>query len=616
MRVALFCLVIFTLSVGLFHPTLSAPFCVIDDGDYVTQNRRVQQGLSLANLHWAFTTDHAGNYHPLTWLTLMADTTLFGPEPRGYRRTNVLLHALNAVLVLLTLMTYAGSLNRSAAAALIWAVHPLRVESVAWISERKDVLAAFFGLSALLFHHRWTTGGRPIWYALLVAAFVASLLSKPMLVTLPLLLILLDYWPLGRRAIGEKLPLLGISAVMAAVTLQVQRSAGAVVMIQSHGLLERLATSASNYLDYMIRMADCRSLLLLYPLPDATDWLRGIFAGGALALISGLLWSLRHRNPASLVGWLWFGGLLVPVIGLVQVGMQSTADRYTYLPMIGLLMAVIWSLPRISPIAGITGLLMLAGSFSWCTQRQIGYWQSNRTLMTRSVELTSDNFHAMGNLAVALDAEGETPQAVDWLNRALEIRPTYAMGHHNLAVMLLKLKKNNAAIDHFLKAIEYHPTRPEYHGDLGLALFQLNRVADAISPLRQSADMNPEDAAVNAALAKALNMTDQTESALPYFSQALALAPGDPSIHYHYGLAFQKLGRWAQAAEQYRRTLELDPVDAAAHNQMGMILAKLNQMPMALESFKRAVQLAPREPMYQANLDRISELLRNQGIRP
>ncbi len=488
-------------------------FLYFDDGLYVTENPWVRAGLSWRGVAWAFTTLHAANWHPLTWLSHMLDVQLFGLDAGAHHLVNAAIHALNAALVLLVLARLTGAPLRSAAVALLFAVHPLRVESVAWVAERKDVLAACFGLLMLAAYGWYARRPAPGRYAAVVAALTASLLSKPSWVTAPFLLLLLDVWPLQRVAAAwaprdprcplspprplpalvlEKLPLLALSVASSAVTLMAQRRGGAVVSLAHTGLGDRLANALVSCVRYLGKHAWPAPLAPLYPMP-AAGWGSGAALGAAVLLAAvtvAVLWNLR-RWPWAAVGWCWFLGTLVPVLGLVQVGSQAMADRYTYLPGIGLAVAVVWSvasamerLGRSARMVAAGGTFALAVLLSLLTVRQERLWSDQETLFRHTIAVTDGNGRAHLVLSQALLENGRPIEALVHAREAVRLDPSNPRAHKNLGFALFRAGLLEESVPEFERAVALDPEYAEAHGNLAIAYGKLGRFAEAAREMR------------------------------------------------------------------------------------------------------------------------------------
>jgi tetratricopeptide (TPR) repeat protein len=495
-------------------------FLAYDDDLYVTANPLVNEGLSLAKVGAAFTSLHAYNWHPLTWLSHMLDVSLFGMDPAAHHEVSVALHALNAVLVFLALSSLTGTTWRAAFAAALFALHPLRVESVAWIAERKDVLCATFGLAALWVWPRWARDGSRAAYAGSLALFALGLMAKPMLVTFPFLLLLLDYWPLGRlraasdtpRLALEKLPFLALALGSSAVTLFAQS-----VGITPVPLATRIANAAVAYQEYLRHAFDPRALAVLYPYRSDLPW--GEVAG-AVALVLGVtalaLWQAKRR-PWLLVGWLWFAGMLVPTLGVVQVGLQAYADRYTYLPGIGIGLVLAFALAElaeraVAARAAVTAVAVAA--LAACvvqTRQQITYWQGTVSLFQHALEVTRDNWFAHGELGIALASRGDTDGGKRELVAALAIYPSYARAMANLGLLLSRTDQVPEGLVLVERALALDPRLRDGQLALGSALDRAGRYAEAEQAYRRSLELQPDQPAAALQLARLLAGAPQPE---------------------------------------------------------------------------------------------------------
>jgi tetratricopeptide (TPR) repeat protein len=440
---------------------------VYDDFQYVTENPHVQDGLTPEGAWWALTATDAGNWHPLTWLSLQLDNQLYGLDPWGYHLTNVLLHAANVVLLFGVLFRMTGALWRSALVAALFALHPMHVESVAWVTERKDVLSTFFALLAIGAYARYIERPGLTRYLLVVVCFVLGLLAKPMLVTLPCVLLLLDYWPLGRlwpanpasprarapaRLVAEKLPLFALAAVSCAVTVFAQDKGGAIISAERLGVGDRVAVSLVGYVKYLSKLFWPCDLAAFYPYPRPMYPL-GEVVGAALllAVLTGAAVLLGRRKRYLAVGWLWFVGTLVPVIGLVQVGSQAMADRYAYVPFIGMYIVLAWGAAdivrgpaaRAALAAGAAVVLLLCAAVTWV---QLGYWRDSYTLWTHALKVTSRNYIAHNNLGHFFFEKGYIRQARDEFSQAVTMNPKMTDAYSNLVAVYERLGDMEGAV--------------------------------------------------------------------------------------------------------------------------------------------------------------------------
>jgi tetratricopeptide (TPR) repeat protein len=546
-------LVVGTLAV--FLRTVAHEFVEYDDSQYVYENPMVTHGLSGPGIVEAFTAGHAGNWHPLTWLSHMLDWQLFGPWAGGHHLTSVLLHAAVAVLLFLVLLQSGrhtpcavGDLRHAACAyynaaafwpsavvAALFAIHPLRVESVAWVAERKDLLSGLFFLLTLAAYIHYAR--RPFsWgrYLAVLLLFALGLMSKPMLVTLPAVLLLLDYWPLARlgwttRVWVEKIPLALLSMASCIVTFLVQREAEAV---NTHFLLStRVANALVAYVTYIGQIFYPVDLAVFYPYtPGGLPAWKVLGAIAVLSGISAAALLLRRKAPYLLVGWLWYLGMLVPVIGLLQVGSQSMADRYTYLPQIGLYLAMVWGaadLCRLRPWGRWVGGIGAAGAIVMLMAlavRQTSYWRDGQSLWTHALNVTPPNHIAYYNMGMVLQRQRQLDAAIDYYQQSLALLPTYALAHNNLGLALYEQRRMDEALEHFRQALASNPRSAEAHNNLANLLSIKGQRAEAIEEYAQAISLNPQYVDGHCNLGDELRSQGRPAEALEHYQQALTLA--------------------------------------------------------------------------------------------
>jgi tetratricopeptide (TPR) repeat protein len=601
-------------------------FVNFDDDEYVTANRHVQAGLTADGLRWAFTTFHAHNWHPLTWLSLQLDAALYGLDPHGFHRTNVLLHTAAAVLLFLALRALTGAVWRSVFVAALFALHPLHVESVAWVSERKDVLSAFFWFLTLLAYAHYAARPGLLRYALVLAAFALGLLAKPMLVTLPCVLLLLDYWPLRRLRLGvelpaagpfppapwprlvlEKLPLLALAAACAVLTVQAQERL--VKTWDQFPLPVRLENALLAYAVYLGQTVCPIGLTVLYPHPGGG--VRTELAVGAAVLLAaltlGALWLARQR-PYLVVGWLWYLGTLVPVLGVVQVGLQARADRYTYIPLVGLFVALSWgaadlldrlrwpAAARVALAGGVTALCVVG---TWV---QVGFWRDSETLWRHALAVTPDGAAAHNSLGAALEEKGEPEGALHEYLEAVRLDPDHVDARVNLGSALLAEGQPAAAEPHLAAAARLQPGHAPAHAKLGLALAQLGRADEAEGQYAEALRLVPEYAEAHNGLGVLLLREGRVREAVAHFEAALASRPDSTATRVNLGTALLRQGAPSEAAAQFTQAVQEDPDLAAAHNGLGVALARQGRWEEAVACDRAAVRLAPRDVQYRCNL--------------
>ena len=548
-------LALFIVTFLVYSRVAFFPFSVIDDPDYLYQNTQVLSGLSFGSLRWAITAFHAGNWHPLTWLSLMLDAEFFGDNPMGYHLVNAMLHALNASLLFLVFHSITGAVWRSLFVAACFALHPLHVESVAWIAERKDVLSGLFLMLVLYFYGRYVKESKKSFYLLALASFSVGLTAKAMLVTVPAILIILDIWPLERLAspftrqgqacgIGlkalllEKIPFVVFSVASAVVTQYAQKKS--VATFTGLPLHDRMANALWSASAYLQKTAMPFDLAVFYPFTPVPFWKA---AGSAvfLSLVSILVIKYRQRTPYLLAGWLWYTITLLPVIGLIQVGRQSMADRYTYLPLIGIFAAASWGGADLCArfpgwIRSIR--LVAAGLLIWWTIGtwiQLGYWRDNRVLLSHAVEVTENNSFAHDCLGNAYDRQNEPDRAAAEYLTSLAIDPNNALAHYDLARVLAAQ----------------------------------NKLPEAIAQ----------------------------------YEEALSIDPGDAEVHFALGIVLARIGRTDDAEREFSAAIRIDPGNSIYHNNLGTLYARYGQLDAAIEQFSLALQADPGDSKAGANLE-------------
>jgi Flp pilus assembly protein TadD len=576
-RVTLLSIGLIALTLLAFWPVVDCGFVNFDDPEYVTANAVVQRGLTWSGVRWAFTTGTLGNYHPLTWLSLMLDRTLWGEGALGFHLTNVALHAINAVLLFLFLRRVTGATSRSLLVAALFAVHPLRVESVAWISARKDCLSALFGLLAIAAYARYAARPSASRYAGVACCFVASLLAKAMFVTLPAALLLLDHWPLRRPRslrllVLEKLPLLAIALVASWATFLVQRAGGAVGGIDRYPVWTRLGNAAIAYFGHLAKTLVPTNLAVFYPHPRTLQVTMLAVALATLIAITALVIARRRTAPWMLIGWLWFLGTLVPMIGLVQVGGHARADRYMYLPMIGLLVAVAWSLPAMRRSCAVASIALVL-TLSLVTRREIGHWRDSATLWQRAIAVTSDNYVAHANLGVELRRRGDADDAERHYRQALRIRPDWSTAHNGLGVLLAARGDADGAIAAYEAAIAARPEYAVAHRNLAGQLAHRGRSDDAIRHYHRAVELRPGDGVAHLLLGLELARRGDGPAARGHLETAAELQPKSRDAHYYAGVAAAEAGDLVAAAESLRAALRLAPGDPDAQAALDAVLA-------------------------------------------
>jgi len=567
-------LLFFLGTLALYYPALQNGFVNYDDPAYVTSNWHVQQGLTQRSLAWARTSTAEANWHPLTWISHMLDVQLFGLRPAGHHAQSVLWHAINVVLLFLLLAKATGFVGRSALVAGLFAVHPLNVESVAWVAERKTVLCTFFFLLALGAYGWYAKRPAVSRYMLLALLFSLALMAKPMAITLPFALLLLDFWPLQRfperplsKLVLEKIPLLAMSAASAAITLYAQRAGGAVGSTSLLPLGMRVNNAIYSYFIYMGKAVWPSGLAVFYPHPEGSLALWKVLgAAVALIAITAVCGPFRERRYL-LVGWLWFLGTLAPMIGIVQVGRQAWADRYAYLPLWGLFVIAVWlaseaamriSLSRGGQVAVASAVLL---GYSVAAHIQMEYWRDSYSLFSQAIQVTDANPIAEGNLGSALMDMQRPDLALPHLERAIQLMPTLSTAHYDLGTLLQRLNQFDRAQGEYQLALRYGSDPREEaqtHNNLGALFDQLGHRDEAVAEFTQAIALNPYEQ--NSQIGRGLIEREEgkLDAALQDFSRAAQIAPS-PLAFYWQGRVLEEKGQLPAAAEAYRSALKLAP---------------------------------------------------------
>lgn len=637
----------------VYSPVIQHKFLDYDDADYVLNNSHVKSGLTSQSVQWAFSAGHAGNWHPLTWISHMADVNMFGLWAGGHLLVNVLLHGLNTVLLFFLLRFSTGSCWRSALVAALFALHPCHVESVAWVAERKDVLSAFFGLGCLLTYCVYARKNKtPAFKSLATSpAYWATftllscgLMAKPMLVTLPCVMVLLDFWPLNRfkdsksfaHTMAEKIPLFVLVGASCVITVIAQREGGAVQSLGDMSLISRLENAVVSYVRYLEKVFWPTNLATPYPHPG--DWPNLLTVGCVLllALLSGGVWFFRRRWPFVLVGWLWFLGMLVPVIGIVQVGAQSMADRYTYLPYIGIFVALVWSghaamsfraektlelngtacsaaagnhrasgpvlqRPWIAAVLA-TGLLLSLGLI---TRKQIAVWRNSETLFRHAISVTTSNWLAYYNLGWHLDRQGKVDEALGFYRKTAQIEPRFPNSWNNIGCALASRKEYEDAIPYFEKALALEPSSPEMSLNLANALRETGKIDRATDLYQFVLESRPEDKNALNALGTLLIGKGDVEHAIPFLERSLGLDASQPSTHLSLASALVKSRRLSEALEHYQQAALGLPDLASVKNDYALCLARLGRINEAVHILQEARSKHPQDATIRVTLGRV-----------
>jgi tetratricopeptide (TPR) repeat protein len=653
-RLAIFAIgsVLTLVTLLCYWPVTAHPFVSFDDHRYIYENPHVKAGLTWAGVVWAFRTGYAGNWHPLTWISHMGDCQLYGLNPAGHHLTNLLFHLANTLLLFLLLQRMTGPLWRSACVAALFAWHPLHVESVAWASERKDVLSTFFFMLTLLAYAKYaekSEGGRKNaegrmqnaessntqhaprntnhasrfthhvsrYYLLSLSFFALGLMSKPMVVTLPFVLLLLDFWPLQRlsfpptlqhsntptlRLFLEKLPFFALALAASVVTYLVQRTGGAVSSLEALPLQSRIANALVVYVRYLSQTLWPAGLAVLYPYSRHLAVGSVVAAALLLAALSSWFVLRARRQPFLIVGWLWYLGTLVPTIGLVQVGSQSMADRYTYIPSIGLFLLIVWGLDALSDCwphkhywLAAAGTLALGGCLA-CTWGQLKCWQDSERLYRHAIAATTDNYIAYDGLGSALEASGKPEEALACYFEAVRLKPRYPEGQYDLGTALMKKGRLEEAVRHLSAAVESNPAFAHAQINLGKALLEQGKLDEAADHLSRAVQLTPDDPEAHYNLGTLRVLQAKLDQAIASFSEALRLKPDYGDAHGNLGVALMRQGKLGEGATHLVAALRLNPNNPEARYNLGLALLELNRPREAADQFAEALRLNPDAP--------------------
>ena len=631
------CLLLAAVTLLTYWPVQGCGYISLDDPLFLTGNYHLQAGLSLEGLLWALSSRLGALWHPVTWLTYLLDFELFGRDPAGPHIINLLWHVANAVLLFLVWRELTGAYWRSLVVAALFALHPLHVESVAWLSERKDVVSTCFGLLATWAYARYAAGGgqrtlnleprtsdlerQPshlaprtshLAYGLSLLCFVLGLMSKPMLVTLPFVFLLLDFWPLERlwaagkpraRALGpllvEKLPFFLLSAIACWITLWAQAENGAIQPLAHMPLTARLGNALVSYARYAGHLFWPAGLALPYPAARGWPLATIAYAGALVTGMSAIALWLARRAPYVATGWFWYLGMLVPVIGLVQVGEQSMADRYMYLPAVGLLLALTWSAgelldrrPGWRVPTTATAVAMLAAC-ALLTRQQLGYWQNSETLFTHTLAVTQDNWMACFCLGTDLSAKGRKEEAIGLYRRALKVRPDSTQVLNNLGNALSDTGRHAAALQCFETALRLGPNDPSLHSNYGAALEQAGRRAESLQQYERALELAPGSALTHYRLANSLARLGRNAEAIAQYRLAVQYRPDYTQAYNNLGVVFFNQGKLPEAIAQFSQALSLDPADAQTRCNLGNALAAAQRWEEAAEQYSEAAKLQP-----------------------
>lgn len=670
-KTILVCLILALATAAVYHQVYRFSFVNYDDAEYVHLNTNIRKGITLESIKWAMTTGYACFWHPLTWISHMIDWQLYGNNPAGHHITGLIFHILNTVLLFLvfkqmtgsTSSPQAGALWSSAFVAALFALHPLHVESVAWVSERKDVLSTFFWILTMWGYARYARQPKISNYALMLILFTLGMMAKPMLVTLPFVFLLLDYWPLNRlvennpqhkvgglsvfgRLVLEKVPMFVIVAAASAAAYIAQKQGRAIPEGENFTFIIRIANASISYLQYIFKMVWPTGLAMFYPHPgkDVSYLYAGICA--VILLLITLLVLRFSRNHRYLpVGWFWYIGTLVPVIGIVQVGNHAMADRYSYVTLTGLFIIIAWGVPELLGKLPYKKIVLWAFSIAVlsalavCSYIQAGYWRNTITLCEHAISVTKDNFkahfcitmmlieqgrfdeaiahcdeairinpqcyEAYNNLGLALLRTGKVDEAISCYESLLEKKPDFAATRGNLAAILVTLGRYQEAVEHCelaLETMDMIPLRKFY----GHSLVKLGRYDEAIEQYKKVLSAEPDDPNILNKLGFALAHKGKFDDAIEVSNRVLEIEPRLIEANLNIGFAYIGKGEFAKAEQAYKKALEVLPKDAIAHSELGVALFKQGKIDEAIEILNKALEIDPNNTAVRTNLDFIS----------
>jgi protein O-mannosyl-transferase len=622
----LFIVAVLAVTAVVYAPVGSYGFVSIDDAVYTTENPYLRDGVAWSSLPAVFTTVYANFWHPLTLVSLMLDVALFGLRPGPLHVVNLLLHLGSTVFLYLALLRMTGAAGRSAFVAALFALHPLHVESVAWIAERKDVLSTCLWMLTLWTWSVYAVGKRRWAYWAALAWFGLGLMAKPMLVTLPVTLLLLDAWPLGRvsperpRGAGrwreavrgwgplvrEKIPFFALAALAGAAAVAAQ--GGAVATLEAVPLSPRVANALVAAATYVVKTMWPGGLTVFYPMPAAVPIASAVASAAALGTITTVVVFWRRRWPWLAVGWFWYLVTLLPVSGIVQVGTHAMADRYTYIPLIGLFVMASWG------AAGLVGAgrsrerwlgAVAACAVAACAvtaRAQVATWNDSATLWRHALEVSRENYYAHHAVGDLLRQQGRLEEAIGEFAESIRLNPRFPDAHNNLGMALEALGRVDEALAQYQAALQIDPGYPAAHNNVGAVLLRLGRAGEAAAHFAEALRRWPDFAIARENLGQALAAQGRFADAEAEYAQALRLRPDFAAAHGHMGMALASQGRLAEAVEQYRSALRLDPAGAETHNNLGTALGSLGRADEAIAEFEEAVRLDPRSAVARVNL--------------
>ena len=624
------CLFIVIATLIVYGQVRNQEFPNFDDTLYITENPHVQNGLSLKGVIWSFTagTDVSNYWHPVTWLSHMLDYQLYGSNPMGHNWTNLLIHIANIICLFFIFKRMTGALWRSGFVAALFAIHPLNVEVVAWVAERKDLLCTLFWFLSMWAYIRYVEAPGFNRYFLVLLFFMLGLMSKPMIVTLPFVLLLLDYWPLGRMQWGwtnmehrpgarrfsalhlvvEKTPFFLLSAVASVAAFVTQKKGGALAPLDFSFLKINILNAINSYISYIGKMIWPSSLAVFYPNHGILSMWKTAFAFLLLICLSVIFIRQWKRFPYLIVGWFWYLGTLVPVIGLVRIGSFSMADRYAYVPIIGLFLIIAWGVSDFISRWRFRRIILFVSSgavlsmFGLCAWLQVGYWRNSISLFEHTINVTDNNWLAHNNLGKALAEKGKVNDAVYHFKHALKIKPDHIQALNNLGTALASKDRLDEAFLQYKKAIKIQPDSDVTLYNLGRVMFDRKNFREAIYYFKKVLKINPEYAGAHHNMAILLTERGEFDEAKSHYNHALRVKPDDPNIHWSLGDLLTKQGKFKEAVDHYASalalidstaTIKVNPEYAKIYNKLGLVMTEMGKLKEARIFFLKAIQIDP-----------------------
>lgn len=630
-EIPLICLILTAAALIAFWRINQCDFIIYDDSTYVTENMHIRHGVTADAARWAFTTGYASNWHPLTWISHMLDIQIFGLKPQWHHLVNLLFHTINTLLLFIIFQQMTKEAWKSAFIAALFAVHPLHVESVAWVAERKDVLSTFFWMLTMAAYVRYADSSSIfrslstlLSYIAALIFFVCGLMAKPMLVTLPFVLLLLDYWPLRRfdpylpkkisrlrPLLLEKIPFLVFAALSCVVTYIVQQKGGAVKTFEAFPLSERISNAFVSYVIYIGKTIWPTNLAVYYPHPGARPLLQVLGAVVLLAAITITLVPASKRRPYLAFGWLWFAGTLVPVIGIVQIGSQAMADRYSYIPLIGLFIMMAWGIPEALKnlryrrevfFASSSSIIVCLATVTWI---QTGYWLNDITLYDHSMNVTGKNDIMLNNRGVAYAQLGNLKDSISNYNAAIEINPRYAEAFNNRGIAYEKLGDHTRAISDYDKAVETGRGNADIFNNRGIAYGNVGDHRHAIENFDKSIELDPEDTEAYFNRCIAHDNLGNHRQAIQDCGRAIEIQPEKFEAYLSRGVAYGEIGNHRRAIEDFDKVIEIKPEDGRAYFNRAISFSQIGNNAQAVEDLKTAAKCRSEEAR---------DLLKNRGI--